>query len=335
MAELRLGLIGFGSWTRQAYVPAVRRDGRARIVAAAAPSAATRRRIGEELGASVAVYASAAELLRAGGVDAVMAAVSEPAHEQVLRAALDARMPIMFEPPVAASRSRVPAMLELLAASTTLVHADLELSYLPVVVRAVELVRSGEVGRVLRASIDLSGAWHPPDADQLAVAHMLAPWYVDVLNRVIGARPRRVLSAPEPDRGSQQQLHALTLLDYGRATASFGVRLGAFASTEIELRVAGASGDLRVDVMNGELRVRSEVRGDWVSHRIPPVEPIAGWPGMHESVSAFLDAVSGAAPSPTDAACLIDHHAAGLAIETSRDLDGWAPVTRGPPRSRP
>ena len=47
--NLRVGLIGYGSWTRMAYVPALRQDGRARIVSAAAPSAATQQRIHAEL----------------------------------------------------------------------------------------------------------------------------------------------------------------------------------------------------------------------------------------------------------------------------------------------
>ena len=48
---LRIGLIGYGSWTRMAYIPALQRDGRAQIVSAAAPSAATQQRIASELGA--------------------------------------------------------------------------------------------------------------------------------------------------------------------------------------------------------------------------------------------------------------------------------------------
>ena len=43
---LNVGLIGYGNSTRtrMAYVPALRRDGRAHIVSAAAPSAATQQR---------------------------------------------------------------------------------------------------------------------------------------------------------------------------------------------------------------------------------------------------------------------------------------------------
>ena len=33
---IRVGLIGYGSWTRAAYLPALRRDGRATVVSAAA-----------------------------------------------------------------------------------------------------------------------------------------------------------------------------------------------------------------------------------------------------------------------------------------------------------
>ena len=59
----RVGLIGYGGWTRMAYVPALRRDGRARIVSAAAPSEATQQRIGAELGDEVAVFAGGRSLL--------------------------------------------------------------------------------------------------------------------------------------------------------------------------------------------------------------------------------------------------------------------------------
>ena len=56
----RVGLIGYGGWTRMAYVPALRRDGRARIVSAAAPQRChTAAHPCAELGDEVAVFASA------------------------------------------------------------------------------------------------------------------------------------------------------------------------------------------------------------------------------------------------------------------------------------
>jgi len=50
MAQLRVGLIGYGTWEREAYVSALRRDCHARIVSAAALSEGTRKRIRQELG---------------------------------------------------------------------------------------------------------------------------------------------------------------------------------------------------------------------------------------------------------------------------------------------
>ena len=81
----RVALIGYGGWTRMAYVPALRRVGRARIVSAAAPSAATQERIRAELGPDVAVFASAADLLNGPPVDAVFAAVTDYVHEEALQ----------------------------------------------------------------------------------------------------------------------------------------------------------------------------------------------------------------------------------------------------------
>lgn len=71
VTDLRVGLIGYGNWTRMAYMPALQRDGRAGIVSAAAPSAATQQRIRAELGPDVAVFASAQELLNGPPVNAV------------------------------------------------------------------------------------------------------------------------------------------------------------------------------------------------------------------------------------------------------------------------
>ncbi len=105
--NLRIGLIGYGGWTRMAYVPALGRDGRAKIVSAAAPSAATQERIRSELGSDVAVFANAEDLLSGPPVDAVFIAVSDAAHEEARGAALEAGAPMFYEPPLASRRDQV------------------------------------------------------------------------------------------------------------------------------------------------------------------------------------------------------------------------------------
>ena len=134
--DLRIGLIGYGSWTRIAYLPALHRDGRAEIVSAAAPSAATQQRVRSELGSDIAVFANAEDLLNGPPVDAVFIAVSDAAHEEALSAALDAGVPIFYEPPLASQRHRIRPMVSRLLAAPQVTHADLEIGFIPVFVEA-------------------------------------------------------------------------------------------------------------------------------------------------------------------------------------------------------
>ena len=157
----RVGLIGYGGWTRMAYVPALRRDGRARIVSAAAPSEATQQRIRAELGDEVAVFASAADLLSGPPVDAVFIAVPDDVHEEALNAALDAGVAIFYEPPVANERQRIRPMLTRLLDASQVAHADLEIGFIPVFVEAARRVQAGILGQVRTARIHQQSNWAP------------------------------------------------------------------------------------------------------------------------------------------------------------------------------
>ena len=137
---MRIGLIGYGSWARTAYVPALRRDGRAHVVAVAARSASTRERAAVELGADVAVSEGPEELLNGPPVDAVMIAVPDPVHERALGAALDAGVAVFYEPPVAATRRAIPPMLARLLNARQVTQADLEIGFMPVVLRAAGVI---------------------------------------------------------------------------------------------------------------------------------------------------------------------------------------------------
>ena len=98
MNPLRIGLAGYGNWAREAYMPALRADGRGNVVAASAPSQATRQRIREELGSRVRIYPHFDAMLEAGGLDGVLMALPEAVHEPGLLAAIASRTPFFYEP---------------------------------------------------------------------------------------------------------------------------------------------------------------------------------------------------------------------------------------------
>ncbi len=315
VSRIHIGLIGFGAWTRSAYVPALRLDGRAQVTAVAAPSAATRDRAIAELGPEIAVFPSAPELLAATDMDAVTVAVPDLAHEPVLTDALASGLPILFEPPVASDRPGVERMLATLRAAPQLVHPDLELSYLPVAARLRETLDAGAIGQPRTAHIRLQAGWGHPPRHELSVVHMLAGWYLDLLDRVIGRTARRVLMLNGHDAPGLMQQRAIAHLDYGDMLGTFQINIGSVGPLRIDLEVNGADGDIVCDPLAGSWRVRTREFPHWRLAREPALEPPAGWPGVHECLRAFLDAVEQGTTSTDMRDAIIRQHEVGLAAD--------------------
>ena len=338
---VRVGLIGFGGWTRTAYVPALQRDGRAQIISAAAPSEATQQRIRSELGAGVGVYSSAAELLTGPPIDAVCVAVSDAAHEEAIGAALDAGVHVFYEPPLANERQRIRPMVKRLLDAQQVTHADLEIAFIPAFVEAVRRVRSGVLGQLRTVSVRLQCSWDAnPEADLSTLNHIapwyvdtlnrIAPWYVDTLNRIVGGIPSRALNLEGSGLPGRAQRQCQGIYDYGGVWGTVQVNLGSVVELETTVEANGDEGDLVVDLFSGALRQRTRENNEWSVEQFAESEPRAGWPGMNECVAAFLDAVAGERPSetvpPADAPAVAQLHLIGMAAEASKESGGWADI---------
>ena len=53
MEKIKIGIIGYGSWVKKAYIPSLKHDGRAEVVAISARSETTMRLIKEDFGDSI------------------------------------------------------------------------------------------------------------------------------------------------------------------------------------------------------------------------------------------------------------------------------------------
>ena len=324
--RLRIGLIGYGGWTRTAYVPALAADGRARVVAVAVPSVASRERARRELGAGVVVYPDGGALLAGTAVDAVMVAVSEAAHATAIGAALDAGVALFYESPLADTRAAIPGMIERLRKARAPTHSDIELGFLPVVRRAAELVANGAVGAPQFAAIRMESDWGTRPDEDLCKVNQLAPWYVDPLDRVVGRQASRVLLLDGAGTAGRVQAQSMAQLDYHGVWGTFSVNTGAVAGPDMRLAVAGTAGDVRADLLTGELRWRSAASPTWRAETCPPITPVLGLPGMHECVRAFLDCVESGREGAAGRHRIARLHRVGLAAERSRDTGTWAEV---------
>lgn len=326
MEPIRIGLIGFGAWVRSAYLPALEYDGRAKVTAVAAASERTRRSARELLGSDVELYSGPAQLLQQARVDAVMAAVPDAVHQEALAAALDAQIPVFYEPPISHLREQLPGMADRLLAAKRPAFAHLELGFHPAVERAAGLIRAGAVGTLQNVTITLHAGWGCTEHSDLNLISRMTYWYIDMLNRIAGGFPDRVLLLD--GHGGTERMHTwgMGLYDYQGVWGVFRADVARPGEASIDVEAAGTKGTLRIDYFSGELQFQPAPGNPAEPFRedCSPQKPYADYPAVRETVSAFLDSVTGAGPDNAGAVARLSRIA--LAAERSKDTGAWVQV---------
>lgn len=326
MAQLRIGLVGYGAWTRSAYVPALQHDGRAAIASVVAPSQGSRDRAIQELGSDVQVFEELGQLLYGPSLDALMIAVPDTQHETALLEGLDSGLAVFYEPPLSNQRDRLQPVMRQLLAADQITFADLELALIPVVTRAAQLVQEHALGAIQTASIRLESNWGPVPNYDLCNFNHLSTWYVDVLNRILAKTPDRVLIVDGYGTAGRRQSQGMGHLDYGGVTGTVQANIASVGGLLLSIEVNGDDGDLKGDLLSGGMLIRTRSKPDWVTESWPAIQPYADWPGMHECISAFLDAVENNEPGVNNATPVAHLQLVGLAAEASKDSGTWADV---------
>ncbi len=327
MSNIRVGLIGYGGWTRLAFVPALRQHDRVRIVSAAAFSESSQERIREELGPDVEVFGGFEALLNGPELDAVMLAIPDRIHDTAMDAVLDAGVAAYYEPPLAGSPEGIREMLKRLVTADQVTHGDLEIGFATVVHRAAGLLRQGAIGVPQTVHLKLRSDWAGFGGPDLCLAHHLGPWYVDGLNSIIGRSPGRVLVMDGHGQPGRRQFHSLVHFDYDGLWGTIHLNIDSVDTLETTIEVAGDEGDLLVDYFRNTIRVRSKSDTEGEEIQVQPALPVVGgWPGEAESVAEFLSAVEKGTPNRTDARMAAQLYLTGLAIERSKETGGWVEI---------
>lgn len=292
-----VGLIGFGQWARQAYAPLLGEMPQVRVVTVSARSHTTRTLAKQTFGPGTKTFENYHDLLNDSTIDAVLIALPNSLHAQVLQAAARSKKHLFFEPPVAENSEAATHVLNALAASEAVVQADLELRYLPVIDAVLACIQSGKVGEPLMAKIRLwcnwgygGGAWYDEVQGQ-SFFLWLGCWYLDVLDCIF----KRAATQASVVGGCQSNG---TLMDAGWASLMYSDgRIGQFEfnlvipqETVIELTVGCRSGEIVADLQTGQWRWRGE-EGDWHLEHIPASTPAHGFVGMRESLRGFFHTI--------------------------------------------
>jgi predicted dehydrogenase len=323
---IKIGIIGYGSWVKAAYIPALKHDGRAEILAISARSESTLKQIKESFGTKVEVFSDFRDLLKSSKTDAVMIAVPDAKHAEMITAALNSGKAVFYEPPIAHTRELIPELIKKLLATSQITHADLELALVPAITKASRLIKEKVIGDIQSASIGLHSNWGPDPDQDLNNIHRLSVWYILVLNVLLDATPKRVLVMDGYGTTGRRQSQSTGFFDYDGIWGELKVNIDSADVLEIKIEIIGNEGDILINILTGELKLRTKTNREWETKYFPAIQPYADWPGMHESITAFLDAIENKKPSYANANTVATLHLIGLAAEESKDTGHWANV---------
>jgi predicted dehydrogenase len=323
---IKIGIIGFGSWVKAAYIPALNHDGRAEIVAISAKSESTLKLIKESFGNSVTIFPDYLDLLKSPDIDAVMIAVPDAKHAEIITAAIDSGKAVLYEPPIAHTRKLVPQVIKKLVAATQITHADLELALVPAVTKASQLIKEKAIGNIQTVCIRLWSNWGPDPDQDINNIHRLSVWYTHVLNVLLNATPKKVLIMDGHGTPRRRQSQSAGFYDYDGVWGEFKLNIDSAEDLAIQIEIVGSEGEMLINLLAGELKLRTKTNPGWNIRSFPAIQPYADWPGMHESIKAFLDAVETGIPGYANAGVVANLHLIGMAAEESKDTGGWAKV---------
>ncbi|HEU5023822.1 MAG TPA: Gfo/Idh/MocA family oxidoreductase [Spirillospora sp.] len=153
--RIRVGVVGANpdrGWAARAHIPALRALPGYEITAVGTSRAASARAAADRFGVPHA-FTDAAELAAHPDVDLVAITVKVPAHDALIRAALDAGKHVYCEWPLALTTAEAEGLLRL-ARDTGARHAvGLQARFSPAVRHARDLVADGYVGRVTSVNV--------------------------------------------------------------------------------------------------------------------------------------------------------------------------------------
>jgi len=327
LSQVSVGIIGFGTWVREAYVPVLLDLPEVRVAAVAARSETSRTAAREVLGEQVALYPDYRDLLADSTLDAVMIAVPNRVHSEVLVAAAQSRKALFFEPPLGLTDAEVEAALAALTACEAPVQADFELRHTPVVQRVRQMVAGGLVGELCMVRVRLWCNWGHGGGPWLEEVQgqgffpWLGYWYLDVLDAVIGDGPTTACLRGGKAMNGDLTDHGLALLTYpGGGLGLFDFSLIATEAQVVTLSVGGTAGEIEADLWSGDCRLRAH-GGEWEDAPAPCAQPIHGFSGMRESIGAFIAAVAHGSPLLAGPDVIRRVHAAAWACARS-DSEG-------------
>jgi predicted dehydrogenase len=333
----RIGIIGCGRVTRDHHLPAIASLRDVHVVALADPESDRVEDTAEQFGIS-RTYSTAGDLLGSEDVDLVCIATPPATHVQLALEALERRVPVLVEKPLALDIREGTQLVDAFANAGVLAGCAFNLRCHPLVADAEAIIRQGQLGAVravrsvfaapLRLADGLSAWRRAPESGGGALSE-LAVHHVDLLSYLFGDRATHIVATVRDDPVREDSV--AIVLEFPGGIVATGLFCQGTAPAH-ELEIFGDSGRLRLSLYQTDglrfsawnepvggvltrLRaIRTKGRNMWLGRN----QLNAGGPyaeSFRRQWAAVVNAVRNKTPLP---ASLADGHYAQGVIEAAR-----------------
>jgi len=294
-------------------------------LAAVADPSSERRRVAASLAGGPRAYADYREMLASERLDLVTVAVPTGLHREVTTAALERRVPVLVEKPIAASREDGQAMIRSASdAGCQLMVGHVE-RFNPAVQELKRRLEAGELGRVFLARAERVGPFLQRTRD-VGVVQDLATHDIDILRFLLASEVERVYAETQAGlRTAHEDLLSAVMRFGGGVVALLEVNWLTPAKVR-RLALVGEKGMFVVDYLTQELVFHErELAGAACPADGGTTVPVVRQEPLRAELEAFLRSVAGGLPSPVPAedalaavevaACLVESGRTGRAVE--------------------
>jgi len=294
-SKINIGLIGLGSWAKKSYVPAlIEMEDFVSVKAVAARSKKTRDFAKNIFKENILIFEDYKSLIKNSQIDAVMIGLPKEITPYATKTALDKNLNIFVEPPFG-SQHLSDEILKIASSYTKVFHVDIELRYLPIITKCLDLINSGILGKILKTSVTLECDWFQHASGDVKKTNEfvkgLATWYIDLIDLFSNHTPKRIDVFGTSENKIDQISFGNVLIEYSNNyIGEWNFNLNKTKVFNLKLNLLGSKGQLETNLLEGTYTFNHN-ENDSSYGTVKASFPTLGFVGMRESIKSFIEAI--------------------------------------------
>ena len=211
MTYKKIGIIGFGSWVKNAYLPVlseIENLNISHVSTKTEKSLITAKTLINNIDCKFSL--DYMRLIDDKQLDLIIISVPDSSHGKIISDVLSRDIDCIFEMPLSMENSESKKIISKMSSKSNIYIPNLEMSHLPIISYLGKMFETNKFGNLEKAKLKLSANWWPGFSIYTA-----SPWYIDVFNKIFKIAPKRVTSSGVTKSKFPTESKGSAILDYG------------------------------------------------------------------------------------------------------------------------